>query len=348
MEKVGIVYHQDYLKHNTGSHVENSRRLLAIMELLEKDKVKENITFIQPRKATMEEVAEIHPLSYINNVMSFCRRGGGWLDGDTIVSPESGEVAMLAAGGLLSAVDAVMEGRVLNAFVLVRPPGHHAEKEKAMGFCIFNNVAIAARYAQRKYKIEKVLIVDWDVHHGNGTQWSFYDDPSVVYFSIHQSPLYPGTGRIEEVGEAQGRGYNINVPLPPGLGDKAVKLIMTEVFSPIVSQFQPGLILVSAGFDAHWADPLAGLRLTTSGYAQMAQFIQQKAEELCGGKLIGVLEGGYHLKYMPRSVLEVIKKWAGCPTFVESSDEAVIEDDFGLAQKRVKEVKSVLQEFWKF
>ncbi|MFC2059366.1 histone deacetylase, partial [Chloroflexota bacterium] len=218
--EVGLIYDPIYLRHDTGTHVENSRRLIETMDLLEKSQIKDKLVPISPRAASVDELLTVHTQDHISRVQGFSLRGGGWLDGDTVASPDSYEVALYAAGGLLCGVDGVMNGDMDSAFALVRPPGHHATPQSAMGFCLFNNVAIAARYALSKYNMERVLIADFDVHHGNGTQDVFYDDPRVLYFSTHEYPWYPGSGDVDEDGHGAGKGSNINVPLPAYCGDE--------------------------------------------------------------------------------------------------------------------------------
>jgi acetoin utilization deacetylase AcuC-like enzyme len=224
------------------------------------------------------------------------------LDPDTCISPDSYRVALLAVGGALLAVDQVVEGRPDNAFVALRPPGHHAERERAMGFCLFNNVAIAARYAQRRYGLKRVLIVDWDVHHGNGTQHTFEDDPSVLFFSTHQFPFYPGTGRTSERGTGAGLGYTLNVPLAAGCGDNEYRQVFEKILYPAAQAFEPQLVLVSAGFDAHRNDPLASMNVTEDGYAHMTSIVRDIAERYCEGRLVSLLEGGYNLEALAHSV----------------------------------------------
>ncbi len=238
----------------------------------------------------------IHASEYISYVKSKAEKGGGWLDPDTVMSPKSYEAALYAAGGVLVAVEAVMKEEVDNAFALVRPPGHHAIQDRAMGFCIFNNVAIAAKFALSKFNLNRVLIADFDVHHGNGTQDAFYSDPKVLYFSTHQYPFYPGTGWMDETGTGAGEGTTVNFPMAAGWGDEEYLRAFNEVLIPVARRFQPQLILVSAGFDAHWADHLAMMKVTITGFAQMAMILKELAAELCQGRLVFTLEGGYNLR----------------------------------------------------
>jgi len=302
MSKVGLVYDPVYLKHDTGAHVENSSRLVETVGLLEKSKLIDKLVAIPPRAASVEEVSLAHSRSHISRVQSYSARGGGWLDGDTYASPASYDVALQAVSGVLKGLDAVMAGEMNHAFALVRPPGHHATPDEAMGFCLFNNIAVAAEYAKRKYKLDRILIADFDVHHGNGTQEIFYSDPKVLYFSTHQYPWYPGTGSIYEDGAGEGKGFTVNVPLPAYCGDKEHLRVYQEILVPVAKRFQPQLILVSAGYDPHWADQLSLMQLSVSGFAGIVTVIKGLADELCGGKLLLSLEGGYHLQALSYSI----------------------------------------------
>jgi acetoin utilization deacetylase AcuC-like enzyme len=243
-----------------------------------------------------------HTPEYVKAIQDACRHGVRRLDPDTYISPDSYQAALLAVGGALLGVDHVMEGGVSSAFVALRPPGHHAEREHAMGFCLFNNVVIAARYAQQYYGLKRVLIVDWDVHHGNGTQHAFEDDPSVLFFSTHQFPFYPGTGRTSERGSGAGLGYTLNIPLAAGCGDGEYQQAFEEVLYPAARAFEPHLVLVSAGFDAHRDDPLASMNVTDDGYARLTTIVRDIAERYCEGRLVSLLEGGYNLDALARSV----------------------------------------------
>jgi len=262
-------------------------------------------------------------------------QGGGYLDMDTVVSARSYEAALMAAGGVMSGVDAVSND-LDNVFALVRPPGHHALRGRGMGFCIFNNVAIATRYARKKFG--RVLIVDWDVHHGNGTSASFYSDRSVMYFSTHQSPHYPGTGRIDEVGAKGAEGFTVNVPLPPGTGDPGYLMVYREILRPVALEFEPDIILVSAGQDAHQSDPLSSMRLSTEGFGAMASIVKEIADLCCEGRMVATLEGGYNLEALSDSIVAVLRAFQG---------EVVQEggDDTRAAQ-RIEEVKRVQRAYW--
>ena len=299
--KAGLVYDPIYLEHDTGDHVENSRRLVEAMSYLKETGIREKLISLPARPASLEELKMIHAPEYVSYVKSKAENGGGWLDPDTVMSPKSYAAALYAAGGVLAAVEAVMNGKVDDAFALVRPPGHHATHDRAMGFCIFNNVAIAGEFALRKFNLNRVLIVDFDVHHGNGTQDAFYADPKVLYFSTHQYPFYPGTGWMDETGSGRGEGTTVNFPMAAGWGDEEYLRAFSEVLVPVARRFQPQLILVSAGFDAHWADHLAMMKATITGFAQMTRILKELAAELCQGRLVFTLEGGYNLRVVASS-----------------------------------------------
>lgn len=298
----GLVYSPIYLEHDTGEHVENPRRLTAVMSHLEETGTLQRLTVLQPRPASAEELEAIHTPEYISGVRSKAERGGGWLDAETPVSAGSYDAAVHAAGGFMAGVDAVMRGDVDSAFALVRPPGHHAVADRGMGFCLFNNVAIAARFALNRFNLSRVLIVDFDVHHGNGTQEAFYADPRVLYFSTHEYPFYPGTGPMEETGTGEGEGTTLNIPLAAGWGDEEFLRAFDDVLVPVAHRFRPELILVSAGFDAHWVDQLAMMRATVQGFARMTMILKSLADELCRGRLVFTLEGGYSLRVIASSV----------------------------------------------
>jgi acetoin utilization deacetylase AcuC-like enzyme len=304
MPSIGLVLHDDYLQHETGpAHPEKPARLRAIVDHLEATGIARDAVPIQPRAAETAWIEQVHAPEYVRRVRETCAGGRSIIDSmDTVISARSYEVSLLAAGGALAAADAVVEGRVAGAFCAVRPPGHHALSDLAMGFCLFNNVAIAARYLQRRHGIERVLIVDWDVHHGNGTQDAFYEDPSVFFFSIHQYPFYPGTGASAETGAGEGRGFTLNAPMPAGRGDDDYLRVFEETLGPRVASFRPQFILISAGFDAHRADPLGGMNLTEEGYARLTSLVRSWAAEHCAGRIVSMLEGGYDLGALARSV----------------------------------------------
>jgi acetoin utilization deacetylase AcuC-like enzyme len=300
--KVGLIYDPIYLEHETGDHEENPARLVEIISLLERSALMAQCEAISPRPASLEELTLAHTSSHVSHIKSFAEKGGGWLTVDTVMSSASYEVALYAVGGTLSGVDAVMEGEVDCAFALVRPPGHHATPQQAMGFCLFNNIAIAAKYALQRYNLERILIVDFDVHHGNGTQIAFYDDPRVLYFSVHEYPFYPGTGSIDENGHSEGKGTTVNVPLPAWSGDAEYIRVFDEILIPVARRYKPKLILVSAGYDAHWADNMSLMQVSVSAFTTMMEKIKELAQELCHGRMVAALEGGYHLQALSYSI----------------------------------------------
>jgi acetoin utilization deacetylase AcuC-like enzyme len=299
----GYVYEPIYLEHDLRGHPENRQRLRTILRMLDEYGMRERLAPIPAVPISMERLERCHTRSYIEQVRRVAQRGGGNLDMDTYVRPASYDAALMAAGGLVDATEAVLDGEVANAFALVRPPGHHALQSRGMGFCLFNNVAIAARYALEERGLDRVFIVDFDVHHGNGTQDEFEADPAVMYLSTHQFPHYPGTGYFNETGVGEGRGSIVNVPLGGLVGDAGFARIFEEIVGPAAWRFQPQLILVSAGYDAHWDDPLANMMLSVGGYAAIAQALKDLAEELCDGRLVFTLEGGYHLEALGYSIL---------------------------------------------
>jgi acetoin utilization deacetylase AcuC-like enzyme len=307
--KTGIVKDTRYLQHSAGfAHPESPERLAAIYEMVENPLMDWKFSHIEPREATHKEIETIHSPSYVKFIASTAGQRSVYLDSDTATSPETYEIAKLAVGGVFNAIDSVIKGEVDNAFAFVRPPGHHAEKDTAAGFCVFNNIAIGAMHAILKYDLKKILIVDWDLHHGNGTQHSFYRDPRILYFSTHQYPYYPGTGSLEEFGQGEGEGYTINVPLREGAGDAAFVKIFRKVLQPVALEFKPELVLLSAGFDTHFQDPLGGMRVTPEGFAAMARILLNIAETCCQGRFVAVLEGGYHVVGLTRSVKAVLEE----------------------------------------
>ena len=304
MGRTGLVYHPQYLEHDMGAgHPESPDRLRAVVARLEHSGVLSRLARIEPFPASDEWITQVHTVSYVETLKRRAPTSGRVsLDPDTSMSSGSLAAAYLAAGGALAAADAVVAGSVEHAFCAVRPPGHHAEHDRAMGFCLFNNVAIAARYLQRRHAMARVLIVDWDVHHGNGTQHTFEDDPTVLFFSTHQYPFYPGTGRATETGEGRGAGATINVPMNAGEGDDTYREVFQKVLLPAADAFQPDFVIVSAGFDAHKDDPLASMGLTEEGYADLTRMVVSIARRHSRGRLLSCLEGGYNLQALAASV----------------------------------------------
>jgi len=293
-----IIYHPDCLKHNTGNHPESAARLEAVYSHI----INRGYEVVVPEKATLEQIGYNHTTKHIEEVRRHCEMKIP-LDADTPVCADSFDAALFAAGGAICAVDYAINEKSF-AFALIRPPGHHALSSRSMGFCLFNNIAIAAKHAKTIYGLRRILIIDWDVHHGNGTQASFYDDSDVLYFSIHNYPYYPGTGGIDEVGSKAAKGYTINVPLPAGCGDDEYTVAFTQVLAPIALQFKPQLILISAGFDAHANDPLGGMNVSTAGFGILAGIVLDLAKT-CGAQVAAILEGGYNSTALAESVGEV-------------------------------------------
>jgi len=302
--KTGLVCDGIYIEHKTTpGHPESPERLVRIIKQLKAGGLYSQLIELKPKPAERRWIETIHAHEYIDRARSSSENGARYLDtGDVPISQKSYEAAVMAAGGVLTAIDAVMEQKVTNAFCAVRPPGHHALENRAMGFCIFNNVAIGTKYIQEKYGLPKVLIVDWDVHHGNGTQAAFYEDPNVLYFSTHQYPFYPGTGSQAEQGNGKGLHTVINVPLPAGSGDECYVKAFEEKLVPAAFSFSPDFVLISAGFDAHEGDLLGGMRVTDRGFAKLTQIVKSIAEKCCAGRLVSVLEGGYGPEGLAASV----------------------------------------------
>jgi len=288
-----VINDRAYLAHAPGNWPEGPHRLEAIWSMLQASGVEEALVYETPDPAGESDLELVHTPRHIERVRRLAEEGGGNLTLDTVVSPESYRTALLAAGGAMKATDLVLAGRARRAAALVRPPGHHATPDEGMGFCLFNNIAVAAAHARHRRGVKRILIVDWDLHHGNGTEAAFYGTDEVLFFSCHESPAYPGTGWVTDVGEGRGEGYTVNVPLPPGSGDAVYEEVFESVLAPIARAYGPEIILVSCGLDAHFADPLGRLRLTSAGYGRLAGIVTALADELCDGRVVFVLEGGY-------------------------------------------------------
>jgi acetoin utilization deacetylase AcuC-like enzyme len=301
-----LIYDPSFLEHKTGRHPENPERLKVILSALQADApLWVELHHLSPQAASDADIARCHGYELIDQLRTLCERGVPFVDLDTVISRESYQVARLAAGAAIAAVDHVFgdngtEGRA--AFALVRPPGHHATPNRAMGFCLFNNAAIAARYAQARYGAERVLIIDWDVHHGNGTQDIFYSDPSVFYFSTHQHPFYPGTGAASETGEGKGEGTTLNIPLSAGTAGREHHQAFIDALETIRRRFPPDLVIISAGFDSRRGDPLGGLLLEDSDFQEMTKEVVGLAERHASARVVSVLEGGYNLDALGETV----------------------------------------------
>lgn len=311
---VAIIYHPVFLTHDTGAHPETAARLVRVEHYLRARALWTQDNQLTPSPAPERYLLGVHSAAYLRRLERLCSQGGGVLSPDpTIASPRSYEAALHAAGAGLTAVDLLCAPRPRRSFALLRPPGHHAERAEALGFCLLNNVAVAALYARQRYGVGRVLIVDFDVHHGNGTQNRFYDDGDVLYVSTHQSPLYPGTGALHDTGHGAGSGANVNLPLPPKTGEAGFARVIAEVVVPAARRFRPQLILVSAGYDAHWRDPLAELRLSVANYGALARTLGDLANELCEGRIAFLLEGGYDLEVLPLAVAATLDGLDGRP-----------------------------------
>ena len=349
MNRTGVVKDRRYLEHVMDpGHPESPERLREIYQGIEEEEMKGRVLAkVKPRAATREELEMVHSPAYIDLIASTAGKPYVRLDGDTSTCAKSYEAALLAAGGFLELIKVVMQGKLDNGFALVRPPGHHAERDRAMGFCIFNNVAIGAHYAFKNFSLQKILIVDWDVHHGNGTQNSFYEDPRVLYFSTHRSAFYPGTGAAAEVGKGQGEGFTVNIPLSPGAGDPEYGILFEKILKPIALEYQPQLILVSAGFDTHYNDPLGGMEVTERGFARMTQILMEIAAATTQGKLAFTLEGGYNVAAERRSVKAVMEELSqGQP--LDKTD--LVEEEkakYPEMEKFLLQLKGIQKRYWK-
>ena len=305
----GVVKDRRFRDHDMGAyHVESPHRIEVLNRMLDEDPPLPFL-IIEPRPATNEELGRVHEKGYIDYVRSTAGKIVP-LDMDTTAGPKTFDTALLAAGGVLRSLDLIMDGTLRNAFALVRPPGHHAEASRARGFCVFNNVAVGAEHLIRSYGLRRVLVVDWDLHHGNGTELAFYSRRDVLYFSTHQSPFYPGSGAARDFGDGEGLGYNLNVPLRAGKGDADFLHIFERILAPVAARFEPEFILVSAGFDIAAGDPLGGMAVTTSGFGRMTTALMTMAERTAAGRLALVLEGGYDLGALRDGVREVLKTLA--------------------------------------
>ena len=348
MKKTAIIYSPKYLEHNPGrGHPESPERLRVIMDELDKSKILENeeIEVLAPEIAKEEDLMLVHRPDYIELVKKVCSRGGGLLDlGDTVVSPKSFEAAIYAVGGAKRAVDLVLNKEFRNAFAFVRPPGHHALPYAACGFCLFNNIAIAASHLMRKYGMEKILILDIDAHHGNGTQEIFYDTNKVLYISLHQDPRgFPGVGFPDEVGKGEGEGFTVNIPFPFRTTDEFYLEAFNEIVIPIIEQYSPDFTMLSVGFDGHYTDPVASLWLSANVYVHIFREIYK----LFNGKFIAVLEGGYSLEWIGRIAVAVVSLMAGLDFKLEDEPQHANERVRSRAKEFLDKVREIQSTFWR-
>ena len=346
-KKVGFLYDPAVLDHQPPEgHPERPARVRDTFALLESEGMLDRLTRLPVTPATRAQIERVHTPTYLDRVERIVSEGGGYLDaGDTVASTGSWKAATAAAGAAIGAVDAVMTGGMEASFALVRPPGHHAPPDQAMGFCILNHAAIAAAHAVAQYGLSRVLLVDFDVHHGNGTQDCFYTSPQVLYFSTHQSPAYPFTGAVEEMGEGPGLGYTVNVPLPPDVGEAGFLQAFDTVLRPLAARYRPEMVIVSAGYDAHWRNSryVQGIRerLTVRGLCALSKHLQEITDAYCPGMLVGILEGGYDLEALGWGVLGTLRVWLG-DTEVEDPlgppPTAAREPDITLLLEQVRQV----------
>jgi len=343
MKKIGIVKDELFLKHTNGpQHPECPERLDSINTMLETSGLISKLEVLEPVDATEEQILRIHTESYFETVKNTKGVEVHNFDPDTSSNPFTFEAAMRGSGGFISSIDKVLNGDIKYSFAFPRPPGHHAEADRAMGFCFFNHVAVAAAHLLSK-GIDRVLIIDWDVHHGNGTQHIFYDNPNVLFFSIHQFPFYPGTGSLDEYGKDVGEGFNVNVPVPPMLGNSDYNKLFQLILTPVIEQYKPQYILISAGFDAYIVDPMGNMQITESGFAQLTRYVMNAAEKHCGGKLSLVLEGGYNIPGLSSITKLVIEELMDI-----DNTEIILPEDFRNLEFIIEGVLGTYSKFWKF
>jgi acetoin utilization deacetylase AcuC-like enzyme len=331
----GIAFDTLFLKHDQPGHPENARRLESIISRLKEKSLIDKVTQLKSRLAEIDEIALCHTTEYVEYVKAFCEDGGGYLDPDTYANKNSFLAAATAVGGSIDLIKSVIRGEINNGFALLRPPGHHALANRSMGFCLFGNVAIAAKVALLQPGIKKVAIVDFDVHHGNGTQALIGNDPNILFVSSHQYPFYPGTGSIREIGAGDAEGTIVNIPLQAGVGDEGFKIVCEKVIIPSLKRFKPDIILVSAGYDAHWDDPLANLNLSLNGFNQISRELIKCAEEICSGKIVFFLEGGYNLDVLGIGVANTIRSLLAIESF---------DDPLGKTNYQEPDIKKIVNE----
>jgi acetoin utilization deacetylase AcuC-like enzyme len=334
----GIVLDERYTHHDTGpGHPERPARIEVLLSSIDDPP---GVRRIEPRRATADEITLVHDGRFFEAVAATSGVARAAFDADTPVSAESFDTACLATGGVLGLIDDVMAGAVDNGFAMVRPPGHHAERDRAMGFCLFNNIAVGAAYLRRRYGLERILIMDWDVHHGNGTEHAFYRDPGVLFISTHRYPFYPGTGALDEVGAGDGVGYTVNIPFPGGFGDAEYEAAFEAVVAPIAEEYDPQFVLISAGFDPHARDPLGGMAVTEAGFARMGRSLLGVAARCADRRCVAVLEGGYDLDAIRNSSAAVLSQLMGSTTAIPETGAA------SRAAPLIDAVRKVQRNYW--
>ena len=344
MRKLGIAIDDIFKMHDNGyGHPESPDRIRVINDMLINTGLMNKVELIEPFDALKEHITLVHEARHFDLIESTRGKERVYLDADTSTSPKSFEAAIRAAGAMIKSIDLVMNNDLEAAFPLVRPPGHHAEKDRAMGFCLFNNIAVGAAHLINNYDVNRILIVDWDLHHGNGTQHMFYDTDKVFYISTHQFPYYPGTGAANEIGIGEGEGFTLNIPMNPGMGDQEYIKIFFELLKPVIDQYTPKIILVSAGFDTHIADPLGGMAVTPKGFQNMTKLLNELADEHCGGKIIYILEGGYNLEGLLHSVYAVIQE-----LLMQNNTDYLDYSNTTKVDQLINGIMEINSKYWKF
>ncbi|GKV67359.1 MULTISPECIES: class II histone deacetylase [unclassified Sporosarcina] len=369
--RTGLVTDERYFTHNVWQNVETAAFFVSgefiepdehmdgpktkkrTLNLLERTEIMKELTKIKPKMATINELEMCHDSAYIQKVKHLSDNDGGAIDPEAFIDRGTFEIAALSAGGVMSGIDSVMNDEVDNAYVLSRPPGHHATRNAGMGLCLFNNIAIGAEYARQRYGLERIAIIDWDAHHGNGTEDIFYEDDGVLFVSIHQEQFTYNGGHVQDTGKGSGEGYNINIPFPAGTGNAGYTAAFKEIVEPVFRKFQPELILISAGQDSSIFDPIGRMRVTSDGYRNFTKIVVDLAEELCGGKILFSQEGGYNPAYAPFCTLAIIEEMSGIRTavtedpFLDSANILPIEIKES-EEKVIEEVKQTFQRWFTY
>lgn len=344
-DHLAIVADAVFFQHKPPAHhIEKPERLAAVYKLLGQQRYRQTLTFIKPRPATLAELTLVHDLDYLTKVRELAARGWGYLSPDTYLDSDTYTTAAYAAGSCLELADLIMAGKFFRGMAFIRPPGHHADRREGRGFCIFNNAALVARHLIVNHKLERILIVDWDLHHGNGTQAIFYDSNQALYFSTHQYPFYPGTGWITEVGVGAGEGYTINLAFPEGCGDRVYLKAFREILAPVVEQYRPQFVIVSNGFDLLAEDPIGSMLVSPAGLAQLSKVVRELADHYAEARLLHVFEGGYSTRNLDRTLNGLISSLSAQGPAPEL--EPIIENQEG--EKIIAQVKILAAKYWRF